>query len=102
MFKCECGVFAPLKMRCRRRARVVLPLLEGPDIPIITALSAISSFCFDGQLKTSRTSLMRGCSYRLFLALIGTIGLIGFMDAVTACLYYVIGYLYICAVVLVI
>lgn len=29
--------FIPQKMRCRRRARVVLPLLEGPEMPIITA-----------------------------------------------------------------
>lgn len=29
--------FTPQKMRWRRRARVVLPLLDGPDIPIMVA-----------------------------------------------------------------
>lgn len=38
VFRFELGVLAPLKMRWRRRVRVVLPLLEGPDMPIITAL----------------------------------------------------------------
>lgn len=46
-----------LNMRCKSRARVVLPLDEGPDIPMISAFGA--SCVFGGDM--AGLQLQDGC-----------------------------------------